>query len=51
VATKICDALEAENSPLRLPVGADAELITSTRQGMSFDDFEATMRQVLQLDW
>jgi NAD(P)-dependent dehydrogenase (short-subunit alcohol dehydrogenase family) len=51
VATKICDALETEVRPLRLPVGADAELIASSRQGTSYDDFEAAMRQVLQLDW
>jgi NAD(P)-dependent dehydrogenase (short-subunit alcohol dehydrogenase family) len=51
VATKICDALDAENGPLRLPVGADAELIVSSRQGTSYDDFEAAMRQVLQVDW
>jgi NAD(P)-dependent dehydrogenase (short-subunit alcohol dehydrogenase family) len=51
VATKICDALEVGHAPLRLPVGADAELISSSRQGASFDEFEAAMRQVLQLDW
>jgi NAD(P)-dependent dehydrogenase (short-subunit alcohol dehydrogenase family) len=51
VATKLCDALEAGHSPLRLPVGADAELIASSRQGASYDDFVAAMRQVLQLDW
>jgi NAD(P)-dependent dehydrogenase (short-subunit alcohol dehydrogenase family) len=51
VAIKLCDALEAENSPLRLPVGADAELIAASRQGASYDEFEAQMRQVLQLDW
>ena len=38
-------------SPLRLPVGADAELIASSRQGASFDDFEGAMRQILKLDW
>jgi NAD(P)-dependent dehydrogenase (short-subunit alcohol dehydrogenase family) len=51
VATKICDALEEEDGPLRLPVGADAELIAASRQGTSFDDFEAAMRGILQLDW
>jgi NAD(P)-dependent dehydrogenase (short-subunit alcohol dehydrogenase family) len=51
VATKICDALEDEHHPLRLPVGADAELIAASRQGTSFDDFEAAMRGILQLDW
>jgi short-subunit dehydrogenase len=51
VAVAICDALDTENRPLRLPVGTDAELIASTRQGASYEAFEATMRQVLRLDW
>ena len=51
VATKICDALETEQCPLRLPVGTDAELIAASRQGMSYEDFETAMRGVLQLDW
>lgn len=51
VATKICDALDQGHPSLRLPVGADAELVTSSRESMSFGDFEAAMRQVLQLDW
>lgn len=51
VATKICDALEDEQRPLRLPVGADAELVAASRQGTSYEDFEAAMRGILQLDW
>jgi NAD(P)-dependent dehydrogenase (short-subunit alcohol dehydrogenase family) len=51
VATKICDALEDEHRPLRLPVGADAELISAGRQGASYDDFEAAMRGTLKIDW
>jgi NAD(P)-dependent dehydrogenase (short-subunit alcohol dehydrogenase family) len=51
VATKICDALEMEHHPLRLPVGADAELIAASRQDANFDDFEVAMREVLQIDW
>jgi len=51
VATAICDALGSDDPPLRLPVGTDAELITSTRESSSYADFEAAMRQVLQLDW
>jgi NAD(P)-dependent dehydrogenase (short-subunit alcohol dehydrogenase family) len=51
VAKAICDALELDDPPLRLPVGADAQLITATRDASGYDDFEATMRQVLQLDW
>ena len=51
VATKICDALADEQHPLRLPVGTDAELVATSRQGVSYDEFEAAMRGVLQLDW
>jgi len=51
VATAICDALESEEPPLRLPVGTDAHLITSTREASGYPDFEAAMRQMLQLDW
>lgn len=51
VATKICDALDAGDHPLRLPVGADAELIAAGRQGSSYDDFEAAMRGYLKIDW
>lgn len=51
VATKICDALEKGERPLRLPIGADAELIAASRQGASYDDFEAAMRGYLKIDW
>lgn len=51
VATAIADALDAEPYRLRWPVGSDAVLVTDTRQAMSYDDFETTMREVLQLDW
>jgi hypothetical protein len=32
-------------------VGNDAEMVAAARQGMSYDEFEAAMRQVLELDW
>ena len=51
VAMTIAEALEAEPHRLRWPVGADAELITTTRESMSYGDFEASMRGVLNLDW
>jgi NAD(P)-dependent dehydrogenase (short-subunit alcohol dehydrogenase family) len=51
VAVTIAEALEAEPHRLRWPVGADADLVTSTRESMSYGDFEASMRQVLGLDW
>ena len=51
VALAIGDALALETPPLRIPVGSDAELIATTRATMNDQDFEATMRQVLQFDW
>lgn len=41
----------SERVQLRWPVGADAELVTAARQGVSYDDFEAMMRQTLAVDW
>lgn len=37
--------------PLRLPVDADAEVITAARNAPSYPAFKATMRQTLGLDW
>jgi short-subunit dehydrogenase len=51
VASVIGDALEAKRHHLRWPVGSDAELVAGARQGASYDDFEAAMRQVLGVDW
>ncbi len=51
VASVIADALAADSTQLRWPVGDDAQLIAAARQGMGYDEFEASMRQVLDLDW
>jgi NAD(P)-dependent dehydrogenase (short-subunit alcohol dehydrogenase family) len=51
VATVIADVVEDPNAVLRHPVGEDAELVISTRDSMSFEQFEETMRAVLKLDW
>jgi NAD(P)-dependent dehydrogenase (short-subunit alcohol dehydrogenase family) len=51
VAAAIADALEKPDTPLRVPVGADAELVVSTRASMDDATFESTMRGVLALDW
>jgi short-subunit dehydrogenase len=51
VAAVIANALESERAQLRWPVGNDAEMVAAARQGMTYDDFEAAMRQVLALDW
>lgn len=51
VASVIADTLESDRRQLRWPVGTDAELIAAARQASNYDDFEAAMRQVLELDW
>jgi short-subunit dehydrogenase len=51
VALAICDALDAGSHPLRVPVGSDAELVAATRHTVSYESFEAIMRQALQIDW
>jgi short-subunit dehydrogenase len=51
VALAICDALDAEHHPLRVPVGADAELVAATRNPTTYEQFESAMRQALNLDW
>jgi hypothetical protein len=47
----IADAVESTEPRLRWPVGADAELAIGTRESMSFEDFESTMRDLLGLAW
>jgi NAD(P)-dependent dehydrogenase (short-subunit alcohol dehydrogenase family) len=51
VASVIADALESDRRQLRWPVGVDADLVAAARQGTNYDDFEAAMRHVLELDW
>jgi hypothetical protein len=51
VAGVIADVIEDPDAVLRHPVGADAELVISTRDSMPFEQFESTMRAVLALDW
>jgi NAD(P)-dependent dehydrogenase (short-subunit alcohol dehydrogenase family) len=51
VAVAIADAVEAESAPLRLPVGADAEMVCSARTKLDDTDFEALMRVTLDLTW
>jgi NAD(P)-dependent dehydrogenase (short-subunit alcohol dehydrogenase family) len=50
-AQLIAEAVESTETRLRWPIGEDAKVIVDTRESMSFEDFEATMRAVLQLDW
>ena len=51
VGVAIAEAIENPSTPLRVPVGADAEMVLSARQ--HFDDaaFEAAMRKTLDLQW
>ena len=51
VASVIVDALESDRKQLRWPVGTDAAMVAAARQGMSYDEFEAAMREVLELEW
>jgi NAD(P)-dependent dehydrogenase (short-subunit alcohol dehydrogenase family) len=51
VALSIADAIEDPAPPLRIPVGADAEMILATRQSLDDAAFEATMRKALDFDW
>jgi NAD(P)-dependent dehydrogenase (short-subunit alcohol dehydrogenase family) len=51
VAGVIADVVEDDAAVLRHPVGDDAALVISTRESMSFEEFETTMRGVLGLDW
>lgn len=51
VAAVVLRAIEDEDSPLRIPVGPDAELVIPTRATSSDQDFEAIMRSVLGLTW
>ena len=51
VAQAIGDAIENPASPLRVAVGADAEMVIGARTSMDDASFEAAMRGVLGFDW
>lgn len=51
VARAIADALEDPATPLRVEVGDDARAILALRRTLDDAAFEATMRQLLELDW
>lgn len=51
VAAVIADAYESDDAKLRWVIGADAEMSVSAKESMSFEDFESTMRGVLELAW
>ena len=51
VATAIADAIEDPTTPLRVPVGGDAEMVLGARRELDDAAFEAAMRQALDLTW
>lgn len=51
VANAVADALENPDTPLRVEVGNDAAMVLELRRTLSDADFEATMRQALDLTW
>ncbi len=51
VAGVIADAVESTEPQLRWPIGADADLALGAKDSMSFEDFETTMRGILELRW
>ena len=51
VARAIADAIERPDTPLRVPVGADAELSLGSRAALGDAEFEALMRSTLGVTW
>ncbi len=51
VAQRIADALEDPSAPLRIRVGADADLVWAARGIKPYEEFEALMRSSLNVDW
>jgi len=51
VGVAIADALENRQTPLRVPVGSDADMIFRARRHFDDADFEAAMRKTLDLSW
>ena len=51
VARAIADAIEDPTTPLRVPVGADAEMVLATRAHLSDEKFEAAMRETIGMTW
>jgi NAD(P)-dependent dehydrogenase (short-subunit alcohol dehydrogenase family) len=51
VGTAVADALENPDTPLRVEVGQDAAMVLQLRRTLSDAEFEATMREALELRW
>ena len=51
VGVAIADAIENPETPLRVPVGSDAEMVFGARRHFDDAGFEAAMRQTIGLTW
>jgi NAD(P)-dependent dehydrogenase (short-subunit alcohol dehydrogenase family) len=51
VGAAIADAIEQADTPLRVPVGSDAEMILATRHQLYDQTFESVMRETLDFTW
>jgi len=51
VAVAIADAIEDPGTPVRVRVGADAEMVLGARAAMDDEQFEKAMREVIGLTW
>ena len=51
VARAILGAVEDPGTPLRVPVGDDADMVLGARSALGDAEFEAAMREVLGATW
>ena len=51
VGHAIADAIADPDTPLRVPVGADAEMVLGARKELGDAEFTAAMRSLLGIDW
>jgi len=51
VGEAIARAIADPGTPLRVPVGADAEMVLGVRRQLSDAEFTAAMRELLGIDW
>lgn len=51
VGEAIANAIDDPDTPLRVPVGADAEMVLATRDQLDDAAFHAAMRETLGLTW
>ena len=51
VGVAIAEALEDPSTPLRVPVGSDAEMVLGARKHFDDAEFEAAMRKTIDLTW